>query len=72
MVIYSILNGLFFGITAMVAMVAGESLGRRAFPEHPQLWRLWSSEGARSREALGGTVGAYLLVGVLLAYLTLL
>ena len=72
LILYSILNGLFFGITAMVAMVAGESLTREAFPHHPQLWRVWSPEGARSRQVLGSTVGAYLLVGVLLAYLTLL
>ena len=45
LVIYAILNGLFFGILALVAMVAGESLSRRAFPHHPQLWRLWSGRG---------------------------
>jgi membrane protease YdiL (CAAX protease family) len=72
LVIYAILNGLFMGIVALVGMVAGESLGRRAFPHHPQLWKLWTPEAARSREALGGTVGAYLLVGALLAYLTAL
>jgi membrane protease YdiL (CAAX protease family) len=71
-IIYSILNGLFLGILALVALVAGESLTRRAFPRHPQLWKLWSPDGARSRAVLGRTVGAFLLVGVMLAYLTVL
>ena len=71
-IVSSILNGLLIGGVAMLAFVAGESLTRRAFPEHPQLWRLWSPEGASSREVLGGTVGAYLLIGPLLAYLALL
>ncbi len=71
-IIYSILNGLFLGILALVALVAGESLTRRAFPRHPQLWELWSADGARSREVLGATVGAFLLVGVMLAYLSLI
>jgi hypothetical protein len=71
-VVYAILNGLFLGLLAMIAIVAGESLTRRAFPRHPQLFGLWSPEGACSRQVLGRTVGAYLLVGTMLAYLTLL
>ncbi len=71
-IVYAILNGLFLGIIATVGLVAGESLTRRAFPRQPQFWRLWSAEGARSREVLGGTVGGLLLVGVMLAYMAVL
>ena len=51
--------------------LAGESLGRRAFPEHLQQWRFWSPEVAASKTALGMTVAAYLLVGLQLGYVVL-
>lgn len=58
------LNVLMFSLSFMAA----ESLTRRAFPHHPQFWRLWSPEAAGTREALGHTVGGYLLVPVFVAY----
>ncbi len=51
--------------------LAGESLGRRAFPGHLQQWRFWSSEVAASTPALGRTVAAYLLLGIGLGYVVL-
>ena len=51
--------------------VAGESLGRRAFPGHLQQWRFWSPGVAASTPALGRTAGAYLLLGVQLGYVVL-
>ncbi len=54
-----------FGLT----FLAAEGLSRRAFPHHPQLWRLWSREAAASREVLGRTLAGYALVGWDLAYL---
>ena len=51
--------------------LAGESLGRRAFPEHLQQWRFWSPEVAASKKALGITVAAYLLVGIQVGYVVL-
>jgi len=54
-----------FGLTFLVA----EGLSRRAFPHHPQLWRLWTREAAASREVLGRTLAGYALVGWDLAYL---
>ncbi len=51
--------------------LAGESLGRRAFPEHLQQWRFWSPEVAASTPALGLTVAAYLLVGIQVGYVVL-
>ena len=51
--------------------MAGESLGRRAFPDHLQQWRFWSPAVAASTPALGRTVGAYLLLGVQIGYVVL-
>ncbi|HSH74352.1 MAG TPA: CPBP family glutamic-type intramembrane protease, partial [Longimicrobiales bacterium] len=52
-------------------LLAGESLGRRAFPDHVQQWRFWSPEVASSNTALGLTIGAYLLVGIQVGYVVL-
>lgn len=51
--------------------LAGESLGRRAFPGHLQQWRFWSPRVAASLPALGRTAGAYLLLGTQLGYVVL-
>ncbi len=51
-----------------LSFMAAESLTRKAFPAHPQLWRLWSREAAGSRQLLGRTTGGYLYTGVELAY----
>ena len=51
-----------------LSFMAAESLTRRAFPHHPQLWQIWSRGAASSRAVLGRTVAGYLLVGVFLAY----
>jgi len=63
----------FFGVSFMAA----ETLTRRAFGRHPQLWRTWSPKppdgdpaavpGA-SVQVLGRTLGGLLLVSVFLAY----
>ncbi|MGD8282391.1 MAG: type II CAAX endopeptidase family protein, partial [Gemmatimonadota bacterium] len=52
-------------------LLAGESLGRRAFPDHVQQWRFWSPEVASSNTALGMTGAAYLLVGIQVGYVVL-
>ena len=51
--------------------MAGESLGRRAFPDHLQQWRVWSPEVASSNSALGLTAAAYVLLGLEVGYLVL-
>lgn len=51
--------------------LAGESLGRRAFPGHLQQWRFWAPEVAASTPALGRTAGAYILLGMQLGYVVL-
>ena len=50
-----------------LAFMAAESLSRRAFGDHPQLWRVWSRDAAPTREVLGRTVGGYLFVPLELA-----
>jgi hypothetical protein len=57
-------NVLLFSLSFMAA----ESLTRRAFPHHPQFWRLWSRDVAASRAVLGRTAAGYLLVPLFVAY----
>jgi hypothetical protein len=66
-----------FGIALLVLIVgalglalvfmAAEGLSRRAFPDHPQLWRIWSREAAPTPAILGRTLGGYLFVPIELA-----
>jgi hypothetical protein len=66
-----------FGIALLVFIVgslglalvfmAAEGLSRRAFPDHPQLWRVWSTEAAPTPSILGRTLGGYLFVPIELA-----
>jgi hypothetical protein len=57
-------NAVLFSLSFMAA----ESLTRRAFPHHPQFWRLWSRDAATSRAVLGRTLAGYLLVPLFVAY----
>lgn len=69
----------FIGFSAFfgVSFIAAETLTRRAFGHHPQLWRSWSSHGpagdpatvpGASTQVLGRTAAGFLLVSVFLAY----
>lgn len=51
------------GLLLTLTFIAAESLSRKAFPEHIQLWRLWSPEVASSPAVLGRTTTSYLLIG---------
>jgi hypothetical protein len=51
-----------------LSFMAAESLTRRAFPHHPQFWRLWKRDVANSREALGRTIAGFLLVALFIGY----
>ncbi|HVT74619.1 MAG TPA: CPBP family intramembrane glutamic endopeptidase [Lacunisphaera sp.] len=57
------------GFVFFLSFLAAEGLSRKAFPHHPQFWRLWSGEAASTVEVLGRTVGGYLLAGIMLLYL---
>jgi len=60
-----IADGCFVALT----FAAAEGLGRRAFPDHPQLWKLWSRGGAASRSVVGRTLGGTLLTGLEFGYI---
>jgi hypothetical protein len=45
-------------------LMAAEGLTRRAFGDHPQLWRAWSRGAGATREIAGRTAGGYLFVPI--------
>jgi hypothetical protein len=51
-----------------LSFMAAESLSRRAFPDHPQFWRIWNRHNGASTPVLGRTVAGYLLVPAFIAY----
>jgi hypothetical protein len=55
------------GVLTIIIMAA-ESLTRKAFGNHPQLWSLWIPRNAASYSVLGRTWGGYLLVGFMSAF----
>jgi hypothetical protein len=55
------------GIGLALVFMAAESLSRKAFPHHPQLWRIWSRDAAPTKAVLGRTLGGYLFVPIELA-----
>jgi len=58
------------GFVLFLSFLAAEGLTRRAFPQQPQLWRLWSRDAAPSPAILGRTLGGYLWAAVSLLYVT--
>ncbi|MHB8493330.1 MAG: hypothetical protein ACYC9Z_11735 [Casimicrobiaceae bacterium] len=57
------------GLAYALTFMAAESLSRRAFPQQPQLWRLWSREAGATRQIAGRTLGGYLFVAIDLAFI---
>ncbi len=57
-----------FGLLLTVSFMAAESLTRKAFPHHVQMWRLWSSDVASSPAILGRTISGYLAVSLFFAF----
>lgn len=60
----------FIGQTAAYTFIimAAESLTRRAFGNHPQLWSVFSAENSSTYAIAGRTLGGYLLVGFNVAF----
>ncbi|HUV12338.1 MAG TPA: hypothetical protein VMY18_01780 [Acidobacteriota bacterium] len=58
------------GLGALLALsfMAAEGLSRKAFPQHIQLWKLWTGEVAGTKSVLGRTAAGYLLVALFFAY----
>jgi hypothetical protein len=63
----ALLMFLVFWLGLALVFMAAEGLSRRAFPDHPQLWRIWSREAAPTPAILGRTLGGYLFVPIELA-----
>jgi hypothetical protein len=57
-----------FAVLLTVSFMAAETLSRRAFPRHVQLWKVWSRDVAPSPTVLGQTLTGYLLVAPFFAY----
>jgi hypothetical protein len=56
------------GILLIISFVAAETLSRRAFPHHLQLWKVWARPVSSSPPVLGQTLAGYLLVAPFFAY----
>ena len=57
------------GVVLGLVFMAAESLSRRAFAAHPQLWRVASREAAPTTAIVGRTLGGYLFVSLELAFI---
>ena len=54
-----------------ISFVLAESLTRKAFPGHIQLWKTWNKDIASSRYVLNNTIMSYLIVPCFLAFVIL-
>ena len=59
----ALLGGLFDFVMVVIPLIAAETLSRRAFPNQPQLWRVFSRDAASSKQIIGRVLGALLFVG---------
>src|SRR5205814_1600853 len=57
-----------FAVLLTISFMAAETLSRRAFPHHVQLWKAWSRPVAASKTVFGETLTGYLLVAPFFAY----
>ncbi|MEJ2679264.1 MAG: CPBP family intramembrane metalloprotease, partial [Gemmatimonadota bacterium] len=62
--------GAFVGTAMLLTFVfmTAETMDRRAFPGHVQLWKVWNGDVARSNTLLGQTLGGYLFSGFFITY----
>ncbi len=60
-------NSFFFTIV----FAAAEGLTRKAFGNHPQLWKVFSSNSAATKETIGISLIGYLFVTVILCFATI-
>lgn len=62
-----IANGIIMFFMLAASFITAESLTRKAFPNHIQLWKTWTSNVANSKRVLNDTIFAYLIVPIKLA-----
>jgi hypothetical protein len=68
--IASSIGGFFTNVILLSAsFMVAESLTRKAFGNHTQLWKTWDRKVANSGKILGNTIGAYLWVPLSLFYI---
>jgi hypothetical protein len=68
-IIPMVLQWVAFIVLLTVVIAVAEGLTRLAFPDHIQLWKIWSDDNARSYEVVGRTLGGYLIIGFDLAFI---
>ncbi len=69
--ISSLMESLSWLLVFFLSITAAESLTRRAFGHHIQLWNFWTPSVASSLPAFGRTVGGYLMISFDFAYVTI-
>lgn len=68
----SSLSGFFSNVILLsISFMVGESLTRKAFGNHTQLWKTWNKGTANTYKILGNTIGAYLWVPISISYILL-
>ncbi len=67
-VVTAVAQAIGMALLYLVTFTAAESLSRKAFPHHLQLWKTWSPRVAGTRNVAGLTIAGYLSVAVFLAY----
>ena len=60
-------DGILMFFILAASFITAESLTRRAFPKHIQIWKTWTSNVANSKRVLNDTIFAYLIVPIKLA-----
>ena len=60
-------DGIFMFFILAASFITAESLTRKAFPKHIQIWKTWTSNVANSKRVLNDTIFAYLIVPIKLA-----
>lgn len=66
-IIGGLLSSFGFGSIIAVSAMAAEGLGRMAFPQQIQFWKIWSTDAATSKQVLGQTLAGYLFAILILA-----
>jgi membrane protease YdiL (CAAX protease family) len=61
-------NALIMGFIYTLSFIAAEGLSRKAFPNHVQFWKLFSSRTSNSLTVLGQSMGGYLGTGLFMFY----